>query len=323
MFQFKTLKFIPFDAIDLANREFEIPSISSQKFEWDSQKTPIFNPIWVKETGDNTYQLIDGFKVIDTIQSRSKVETIPAFVFSKDIKEWDIWQFRFKKRASEHNLPLVQVIIKCIELLLARGKEDIELRLKQVLMDLGVPTAKFKLLGVESFRTQIKLFKKFTDLNDLGHKELFYILNFDLAHLTSLAQFLSGMCLKGNKLSSLLVLLDELKKGFELGIDDILNDSEIKRITAEAPENHRYKAIKQRLIELRYPLLTEQKTAWESAIKQCKLPKGISIGCDPYFENDHLEMMIKIKEQKEVERVVHQLKKMMKSDDIQHLLDII
>lgn len=323
MFQFNALKLVPITEIDLSNREFELPVVTHQSLNWNPTETVLFSPIWVQEIKKGQYQLIDGFQVVDIAQKSSKVAELPAFVLGEDIKTTDIWQLRFKKRATENNLPLMQMVLKINALFKGGEKGDFEQVLKTALKDVGVPVSKLKIPESGTIQAKYETFKVFTDVNYLGYKEIFQLLAYDVAFLKQLSQLLSGMMLKGNKLTSLLTLLDELEKGFKVGIGMILNDRDVCAIIKEVPENHRYKALKQRLIEFRYPLLTEQRKEWEAAVKKCALPGALSVVCDPYFENDHLEFLLKIKSREKLLEVTGKLKYMADSGDIQQLFDII
>ena len=323
MLQFKTLKLIPIADIDIANREFELPVVNSQSLNWDPAKSDLFSPIWVKKSGEEKYQVVDGFQVADIALRSSEIEELPAFLLDEDIKATDIWQLRFKKRATENNLPLVRVVLKINELFQQSGAVSFDNVLKNSLKELGIPVSKLKIPDSNNILPKYEIFKKFTDVDHLGYKEIFQLLDYNTSFLNLLGQLLSGMVLKGNKLTSLLILLDELEKGFNVGIETILKDAEVNRIVKEVSENHRYKALKQRLTEFRYPLLTEQRKEWEFAVKKCALPTALSVECDPYFENDHLEFLLKITSQKKLLEFTEKLKSMIESGDIQQLFDII
>lgn len=323
MNQFKTLKLVPITEINAENYEFELPVITSRTIEWNPVKTSLFNPVWLKSCGEKQYQIIDGFQVVRIAKESQQSIRIPAFVLGDDIKDSDIWQLRFQKRAMEGNLPLISVFLKLLEVTKKEDQIDFRGLVIETLKKLNIPVGKLKVKFLEAVQEKYNVFKVFTDANQLGAKELFQLFSYDEVYLNKLARLFSGIALKGNKLNSILILLEELHKGFQLNLDCILDDVDIQTILKEVPEHHRYKALKQRLTELRYPLLSEQRVQWDAAVKKCTITGKISVECDPYFENDHLEFSLKVSNVAELTDLADQLKEMTDTGDVQQLFDII
>ncbi len=131
------------------------------------------------------------------------------------------------------------------------------------------------------------------------------------------------MALKGNKLVSCLKMIEELQNGFSISVDQILKDDQIQQILINGSENLKYKMLKQRLSELRFPRLNQMQRKWEAHLKSLKLDQAISITSDPYFEDDFLSIEIKANTPTQLKNHLAQLSAKVQEVQFKGLFDLI
>ena len=309
-------------AIDTKDTFFELYNLKSENLTTHSDLFS-YNPIYLQEKQTGKYRIVDGFLSYQTVL-QSKENTIPAFVFNSKMTEFDLWIFRLTKRVVEQNFSLISIIEKLSDLML---ENQIIIQespgLKTLLKKLHIsPHLQISQLFNDIIKRKEQI-AAITNPASLNFKELLQLSKLEPEVLVQLSLLLGGLALKGNKLSSCLKIIEELKNGFGKSITDILKDDQIQNILETVSDHLKYKAIKQRLSELRFPRLNQMQQKWDQNIKQLKLDQQISLSADPYFEDDYLKIEIQAKSAKQLKKQLEDLLEKVSQGKFKELFDLI
>jgi hypothetical protein len=313
---------IDITAIDSEDTDFELFNLRSKQFK-DAFQLLLYNPIFLQEKKPGEFKIIDGFLTHQVI-SQNKKNTIAAFVFNSNLSDLDLWIFRLSKRIEEKNFSLISIIKKLSVLI----EDNPDLRQKNpdfrsVLEKLHIPTK----LPVRKLFTDIinqeDQIAAITKPDFLNLKELVQLSKFKTETLIQLSKLLGALELKGNKLLSCLKMIEELQNGFGISVDNILKDHQIQQILVNGSENLKYKMIKQRLAELRFPRLNRMQQKWDQNLKALKLNQQISVTSDPYFEDDYLKIEMTVKSPEQLKVSLKQLNEKVSDKKLKNLFDLI
>ncbi len=281
---------IAISKIDSKDELFRLESMNILPLQWDGCQ-PLHNPVWLQRIDPSTFRIIDGFKVIDLAKNTRLLESIPAMVFPEDSSLTQLWKQRAQKRELEGNLSTISFLRGLARLMNAlqlpayhADKEDTYFP-----SDIGQQVIKRNLLN--SMVEKSQFYESFTDIHHLGYKELCFLDEKPQRYLDDLSRLMEGMQVKGKKLTSLLELIEELNRGFNIQLADLLADNPLATIRAETPTHQRYRRIKSRLLMLRFPQLTQLNSDWDDSLKQAGLGDIVEVKHDPYFENDFLQFV--------------------------------
>lgn len=283
-----------------------------------------YNPLFLHKKQSGKYKVIDGFLTLQLISAKRKDSTISAYVIDSDTSDLDLWLFRILKRIDEKNFSLIVVVEKLANLIVKYENIIFEKSaFKSIIEKLRIPAH----LSVKQLFTSIcskkQAIDNITTSEVLNLKELIQLSKFDQKTLIEIAQLLGELALKGNKLLSCLKMIEELQNGFGISLTTILEDGQIVQIIQNCSENLKYKSIKQRLIELRYPRLTQMQLKWDQNLKKLELGKQISVNIDPYYEDDFLKIEINAASQKQLIKDLELLSKKAKGDSFAGLFELI
>ena len=238
--------------------------------------------------------------------------------------ELDLWIFRLTKRVVEQNFSLISIIEKLTDLttknqIVIHKIPELKILLEKLHISPHLQTSQL-FNDIIKRKEQITAF---TIPDSLSFKELLQLSKFEPEVLDQLSQLLAGLALKGNKLSSCLKIIEELQNGFGKSVKDILEDHQIQNILKTVSDHLKYKAIKQRLTELRFPKLNQMQLTWDQYIKQLKLDQEISVSADPYFEDDYLKIEIHSKSPKQLKKQLDDLTDKTNSGKFDDLFELI
>ncbi|MBU2645889.1 hypothetical protein KKI24_14365, partial [bacterium] len=141
--------------------------------------------------------------------------------------------------------------------------------------------------------------------------------------LIDLSILLDQMQLKGKKLTSMIQIIDELKRGYNIPLADLLNDPQLIAIRKDFAAHQRYRHIKARLLSLRFPELSRLQREWDETIKKTGLGSLITIQHDPYFEDDCLQIILSARNPTELKQLLQQLLKKTEAPELEHLFSFV
>jgi len=313
---------ITINQIDVDDRMFQLDHIENSELQWEGTQ-PLFNPVWLHQKSLTQYRIIDGFKVISRAKSLTPQELIVAAVFPEDSNLVKLWEQRMRKRNYEGNLSAIAYIRG-----LEKMMESLQLDTYPLDGEEGYHTPE---IGRQIFTRQIlneilgktKYYEPFTDIQQLGYKEIRHLNKLSVPELNNLNLLFSSMQLKGKKLTSMLGLVDELKRGFGIQLSDLLNDDELTTSRMGLPPHQRYRPIKSRLLALRFPELSKLLSEWDESFKLAALDKVVNIRHDPYFEDDHLQFVFSPHNTAELKKQLQQVLDKVDSPELDRLFTFI
>ncbi|MBU2512082.1 hypothetical protein KJ966_12145 [bacterium] len=289
---------------------------------WD-QDSQVFNPVWLQEISPEKFRIIDGFIIANAIREFNHNISVPALIFNKDASLVEIWQKRGLKRLNEQNLSVLAFLEGLINILEYLNIETVPSEFLILTQELGITEKHIKLIPLKKDLNKIKQNCSFADLYSLNYKDITDLSSRKKEDLQSLSCLFGELNIKGNKLNSIIQMVDDLSKGYNLSIKDLLNNAEITAILEATPLHQRYKQLKIILSSLRWPTLTALKKDWAITIKKLKLPKQITITIDPFFEADEIEFKFNASSAGEYKMLLDNLREKAESQEIHHLFKLI
>ena len=139
-------------------------------------------------------------------------------------------------------------------------------------------------------------------LMSLGCEDLLPLLKFSKKEFASVIGLAEKMEIRGKKWRNLIQVLNEVSRLKEISAIEILNFPEILDILGRSnlQAHVRYRLLKQLLDSWRYPELSDLRKRFEQARQHLKLDPRISLESDPFFENDDLTLILKVRSYKEL-----------------------
>ncbi|NQU63087.1 MAG: hypothetical protein HQ517_02220 [SAR324 cluster bacterium] len=190
-----------------------------------------------------------------------------------------------------------------------------------LLPEMGKPV--FSLTMLQNLIDKSSHYEGFTDIHQLGYGEITLLNNKSKSDLKTLSTLFKQMRLKGKKLTSMLQLIDELGRGYNLHLSEILKDSELEAIRTNYPTHQRYRQIKSHLLTLRFPELNKLKIDWNSTVKKIGLDRVVEIGHDPYFEEDQLKFVFSARTAIELKKQLKQVLNKADNSELEQLFDFV
>ncbi len=314
-------EYLELEKIDFSDRLFEL---YNEQVKFDSASNiQIYNPIWVQEIVPGTYRLVDGFSQMKLLKEIGYTEKIPVLVFETETSLIQIWSSRILKRISEKNISIFSSLQALSKLVALLGIENIPEELTDTLNKLGIPAFNLKPYEIDERISILTKNCQFADLHALTYKEIVNLSNRKTDSLSAISKLLGDLQLKGNKLTSFLSLIDDLSKGYQITLEDLLNDSEISRIKETASIKQHYKLIKSYLSSKRWPVLSKEREKWELLIKKLDLTESVSLSVDPYFESDCIQFQCCVSSLSEFEVLLEDLKRLKGQQELQQLFEFL
>lgn len=292
--------------IDTDDELFKLDDTANAPLTWDGLQ-PLYNPVWLQQKKLSSFRIIDGFKVIQKAGKSAPERLIPATVFPEDSNLVELWKQRVRKRAQEANLSTAAFLRGLSQLLgsVAGSKYPDGDSDPFFPSDIGRQT--FNRDELSRLVRGMKQFERFTDIHQLGFKQIIRLSKKTQIEMDSLGQLLESMQLKGKKLSSLLDLIEELDRGYGVQLANLLDDKQITGILSEIKPHQRYRHIKSRLLTLRYPQLNQLNSDWAESLRLSGLEKTVEVRHDPYFEDDTLEFVFTAQDTSELKEKLKQV----------------
>jgi hypothetical protein len=284
--------------------------------------TTVYNPIWVQETLPNRYRIVDGFLLAERFGKDNKTVKIPARIFSSDVSLPDVWLQRIAKRQVEKNLmPLA--LLESLGTLLHSIKTEAPSEIVSMLTTFGVPKSILTLTTLDRVIALLHNHCGFCDIYALTYREIDSLSRRNEHELESLSILFSDLKLKGNKLQSLLQIMDELAKGYQLSPKAVLAKEETKLLLNQCPVHMKYKTLKSYLMALRWPVLDKTQKKWQQSVKKIAVPGKLEIATDPWFESNKIEFTLKASSLDECRNLIASLEEASTSSEFSQLFDFI
>jgi len=278
--------------IDTGDLLYQLERPDDTPLDWDTTQ-PLFNPIWLQRKQQDAFRIVDGFRVVRAVVSGDGAVAIPARIFPENSNLLELWEQRVQKRGHEKNLSLFSWIESLSRIMAALPLEIYQPGANRGYLPPGMRTGPINRREVEQILEKSISFGSFTQIHQLEYQQLKTLTGYNSNELAHIGTLLGGLQLKGNKLSSLLELIQELYRGYGINSEQLLADEVLADIRSQFQPHQRYRHIKARLLELRYPRLSQLQFDWEKAVKQAGLQAAADILHDPYFEDEYLQFVIR------------------------------
>jgi hypothetical protein len=308
--------------IDFQDTLFSIKSLKPMVRQWDETDFAL-NPIWVQCINNNQYRIIDGFMRVKHLKENDDAKSLWAFVFPDTDKLSQLWVQRISIKEIEQDLPLLLVLQNLVNFpgLWEDTNPEPDVALK--LRDYAVSSShliKTELIGLIEF---LEKYCQFCDLNHLTFKEMIQLSKRNTEDLAATSQIFNGLQLKGNKLSSMIQLMDELAKGYDFTPRKLLQKPDIVDIINNTPIHLKYKSLKACLSSLRWPVLKEQRENWQRKLKKIKIPGRLDISVDPNFESDEVKFTLSASTHEDFTNLLDQVQEKASLDEFAQLFDFV
>ena len=315
------IRLIPLDQIDLDDRLFFIEHDMLPSIGWEAYGR-ISQPIWLQVKAASQYRIVDGFGFVNYLILNKKATEVEAKLYDNS-NYTPLWENKVLKKIHENQASVFCILESLANLLTFLNSEISPPELDAVLGKAGFPKQALRLDQIIKMVEKLKNRCHFVDLNSLKYKDLLKLSNHSAEDLQNYSHFFKDLILKGNKLSSMIQLLDELAKGYGVSSADLLQNAEVKRIHDEVAEHQRYKQLKQLLLVLRWPELNQVMDDWQNTLSKLKFSKGIAAKIDPYFEGDELEFVLKAGSYSDFSELLMEINQKSNSKWFEHLFELI
>lgn len=306
---------VDIQSIDLSQELFRLDDSNPAPIQWDGRQ-PLFHPVWLQRMDAGAYRIVDGFRVIALARTICPDQAIPALVFPEGSSLTGLWKLRAEKRAYEGNLSILTYLRGIFRLMQALQLTILPNSKDDWFFPGDISPCRFERDNLSEILGRFPNFQSFVEIHKLNYKDLCRLGSVPSSKLNDLSELLQGLKLKGKKLSSLLDLIDELERGYAIGSDDLLSDEKLTTIRLNMQPHQRYGAIKQRLLELRFPRLQQLKENWEEALRNADLSDGVDVRHDPDFEEETLQFVFTSQNAAQLQ---HQLKTVLSKTDTPEL----
>lgn len=308
--------------IDLTDELFYLDCVNDTPLDWDGTQ-PLFNPVWLQQKAASSFRIVDGFSVIRKLHTVSPDQSVPAMVFPESSSLIQLWEQRVRKRELEGNLSTAAYLIGLSRLMEKEQLTSYPVGNREADLPTSMKNRIFDRQSISQLIENFNHFSRFTDIHQLGFKQLDRLNTLSETELNLLGNLLDGMHLKGKKLTTLLDLVDELDRGFNIHISDLDRDTDLVKIRADIPPHQRYRHIKARLIALRFPQLSRLIADWDNALKRSELEGVADIRHDPYFEADSLEFLFTVSSTEELKQQLKAVLDRADTPELQKLFSLI
>lgn len=136
---------------------------------------------------------------------------------------------------------------------------------------------------------------------------------------------LSNLKLGVNKTKELLTYLDEIALRDQCSISRIVEEECIQEILRHEKYSDPQKTnrIRRVLKEKRYPELTRLEQEYQQRIKQLRVPSGVQIQTNRFFEDDDLSVTFRIHSPEQLHTIAEELQELSRKPEFSKLLDLI
>ena len=260
---------------------------------------------------NNEFIIISGWRRILACREL-KIEKIPVYVWEEkdDLKIllFKIYEYLITKEELNF-LEKAEILSKLLNF--GMKKEEI---IQNYLSLLKISPSPYDLEIYLSLSKLNPLIKKAILKGDISFQGARALAKFSLSDQEILLPFL--IPLSSNYQKEFLINLYEILKKEGITLKELFSRSDLKEIIESKKFDKFEKAqkIREKIRSIKYPSYTAWKKFFEDWVKEIKLPRGVNITHDQFFEDEKLSLNIKFKNEKELEHILKKLEKICRSD---------
>ncbi len=318
----KSLQRLPIHQIDLRDETFSVNFLPDlQRLRRSIQTIGLIQPVLLKQERGG-YRIVSGFRRLWVCQELGKDEVL-AMVFEEGEKnDKELFLLSLQENLTTRSFNMVEkamVLQKLISFFHLEPSEIIKTYLPLMSLE---PNEKIlnTFLALSEMEEEVK---KYILKEEVSRSNIRLLARIDSKDRLSLIPFLSRLKLGENRLREVLSLLLEISKRDGKNIENILHRPDLQATVAqeELTTAQRTERVKQILLHLRHPRLSQQEEEFEKRIKSLLLPEGISIHHPPFFEGKGMKMVLEFESVEKYQDLVHSLSRLGEKKEFKELVE--
>lgn len=315
--------FLDIGAIDFSDQFYRYSGKSNLHPLIESiKKVGVVSPLVVEQTTNSMFRLVTGFRRFQCLLEL-KTDKFPALIADRKVTHDELLQVSLQENISVRSFNPVEIssIIHILENNLSHTKDEIVRNYLPI-------------LGHGRNPRIYELYKPLKSMPDAWQQA---IIDEDVAVETAFElerepqdvqltflELIKNLRLGRNRQREFWMLIKDIAKIQNQGIVQFLNSPGMKEIEQNekltfAQKAERYKS---ELWRLRYPRYSRVKAAFESLLREAKLPPDIHLQPPPYFEGEKFSLSMTFKTAEELAEKLKILERN-KSDVFQKMIDLL
>ncbi len=286
------LQYLPLSNINIADDSYRITFAPRlEELKRSIRAVGVIQPINVRHTPENTYQVVTGYKRVLAMQELGR-QSVPALVHEpNDLSPTQAFLWNLHDNAATRELNIVEKSHALSKLSQFYSVSEEEL-VKQFLPLLGEEPSYKTLHQLMSLSQLTEPLKNHVVMCDVALSSASRIAEFSPATQQELLPVLTQIRPSSAKLNELLTLIREISARDAVSVEEILQRYQILQVVADpgTTPTDKVRALRQALRGVRLPQLSERQRQLASLIDNLDLPDSARLVADPYFENDKIKL---------------------------------
>jgi len=268
----------------------------------------IIQPINVRHTPENTYQVVTGYKRVLVMQELGR-QSMPALVHEPgDLSPTQAFMWSLHDNAANRELNLIEKSIALTKLghFCSVSEEDL---VKRFLPLFGMD-ASYKILHQLLSLTQLtEPLKNYVVQSDLALSSAGRIAEFSSSTQQELLPVLTQIRPSASKLNELLTLIREIAARDGMTVEEILHRYQFMQVVADRSTTpaDKVRALRQALRGIKLPQLTERQNQMAQLVRSLDLPESAKVVHDPYFEDEKIKLECRFSTPEEIEQLANKI----------------
>lgn len=246
------------------------------------------------------YQLLEGFKRY-TIAQRLEMDSIPVQIVSHDSMPEAFYQVIVDQLAGAgFNLVQKSRILS----IASEWRGDHPDLYGDILHLLEIPNHQERMaqvLNILDFHPELKSYIEKYDLS-LKQIQPFFLLSQEEQSLAAELGF--SLQIRGVELIQIIEWAGDIAKRDDVTMPEVFDQIKIQKLYQDdTSRNDKINQLKKRLLQIRYPKLTELNETFQDLHKQLNLPAQLKISWDKYYESQGLQLNGQIRNRRDFEAI--------------------
>lgn len=303
------LQYLTLSSINLADDSYRItfaPRI--EELKRSIRAVGVIQPINVRHTPENTYQVVTGYKRVLAMQELNR-QSLPALVHEPaDLSPTQAFLWNLHDNAATRELNLIEKANALAKLSQFYAVSEDEL-VKQFLPLLGEDPSYKTLHQILSLSQLTEPLKNHVVNCDMALSSAARVAEFTPATQQELLPVLTQIRPSSAKLNELLTLIREISARDAVSVEEILHRYQILQVVADPKTTAHDKvgALRQALRGVKLPHLGERQRQMAQLIENMDLPDSARLVADPYFENDKIKLECQFSQPEEIDELIKKI----------------
>ncbi|MFH1829395.1 MAG: ParB N-terminal domain-containing protein [Pseudomonadota bacterium] len=282
----------------------------------------IIQPINVRHSADNTYQIVTGYKRVLVMQDLGR-QSVPALVHEPhDLSPTQAFMWNLHDNAATRELNIIEKSMALAKLnqFYSVSEEDL---VKQYLPILSMDPSYKLLHQLLSLSQLTEPLKNYVVGSDLALSSASRIAEFSPSTQQELLPVLTRIRPSTGKLNELLTLIREIAARDGLTVEEVLSRYQLMQVVADqnTSATDKVKALRQALKGLKLPQLTERQRQLASLIESLELPDSARVVTDPYFESEKIKLECQFSHPEELDDLITKIQTAFKKQQWHQIFD--